>query len=93
MTAHDYLSTGCLHGDMLLPDGRTGHDYCQSDMGAAGAKKPAQCKFCQAPCSCECHEEPLLGDARRLAQQARRQLGPVQMVAARLRALHEGRQQ
>ncbi len=52
---HDYLSTGCLHGDMVLPDGRTGHEYCRGGTGRAGAKTPAQCKFCCAPCRCECH--------------------------------------
>jgi hypothetical protein len=53
---HVYLSTGCLHGDMQLPDGRTGHEYCQGKTGAAGAKRPAVCKFCQAPCQCACHQ-------------------------------------
>lgn len=43
---HQYLSTGCFHGD---------HAYCQSDTGAAGTKTPAQCKFCAAPCVCTCH--------------------------------------
>ncbi|MFF0277490.1 hypothetical protein [Streptomyces sp. NPDC004330] len=52
---HDYLSTGCLHGDTVLPDGRTGHQYCQGHTGQAGAKQPAQCKFCSAPCRCACH--------------------------------------
>lgn len=47
-TEHHYLSTGCLHGQ---------HDYCQSHTGQAGAKTPAQCKFCQAPCTCPCHKE------------------------------------
>lgn len=54
---HHYLSTGCLHGDHVLPDGRTGHQYCQSDTGKAGAKQPAQCKFCGAPCECTCHTQ------------------------------------
>jgi hypothetical protein len=53
--AHDYLSTGCLHGDLTLPDGRTGHEYCQGDTGHAGTKQPGQCKFCAAPCRCDCH--------------------------------------
>jgi hypothetical protein len=44
---HTYLSTGCLHGD---------HGYCQSNTGAAGTKTPAQCKFCAAPCCCDCHQ-------------------------------------
>ncbi|MFJ3699548.1 hypothetical protein ACIPW9_36400 [Streptomyces sp. NPDC090052] len=44
--AHWYLSTGCLHGE---------HAYCQGETGQAGAKTPAQCKFCAAPCQCTCH--------------------------------------
>jgi hypothetical protein len=43
---HRYLSTGCLHGE---------HGYCQSSTGLAGAKTPARCKFCKAPCLCPCH--------------------------------------
>jgi hypothetical protein len=54
---HWYYSCGCLHGDMILPDGRTGHEYCQGETGAVGAKTPAQCKFCGAPCRCKCHRE------------------------------------
>lgn len=54
---HIYLSTGCLHGDTVLPDGRTGHEYCQSETGKTGTKTPAQCKFCASPCVCPCHEE------------------------------------
>lgn len=52
---HHYLSTGCLHGNQILPDGRTGHAYCQGDTGHAGSKRPARCKFCGAPCQCPCH--------------------------------------
>ncbi|MDI5965775.1 hypothetical protein [Streptantibioticus silvisoli] len=52
---HQYLSTGCLHGDMRLPDGRTGHQYCQGETGVCGAKTPASCKFCRTPCQCPCH--------------------------------------
>lgn len=44
---HRYLSTGCLHGE---------HAYCQANTGAAGTKTPAQCKFCTAPCVCDCHK-------------------------------------
>lgn len=44
---HAYLSTGCLHDR---------HSYCQSMTGLAGAKRPAQCKFCAAPCICPCHQ-------------------------------------
>ena len=56
VSTHDYLSTGCLHGDLVLPDGRTGHEYCQGDTGAAGAKVPAVCKFCPSKCACPCHQ-------------------------------------
>lgn len=45
-TDHVYLSTGCWHGD---------HAYCQSMTGLNGAKRPGECKFCQASCRCECH--------------------------------------
>jgi hypothetical protein len=45
-TGHVYLSTGCLHGE---------HRYCQNVDGIVGLKKPAQCKFCAAPCVCLCH--------------------------------------
>ncbi len=41
---HTYLSTGCRHGE---------HDYCRSTHG--GRKRPASCKFCDAPCICPCH--------------------------------------
>lgn len=44
---HIYLSTACLHKN---------HEYCRSYEGYAGLKTPAQCKFCQAPCVCDCHE-------------------------------------
>jgi hypothetical protein len=57
-STHIYFSTGCRHGDMVLPDGRTGHEYCQGETGAVGAKTPAQCKFCAAPCRCDCHQTP-----------------------------------
>ena len=46
-TGHVYLSTGCLHGE---------HDYCQAMTGHAGAKRPGQCKFCSALCTCPCHQ-------------------------------------
>lgn len=46
---HDYLSTGCLHGN---------HGYCQSHTGLSGNKQPASCKFCHAPCQCTCHNTP-----------------------------------
>ena len=47
IASHVYLSTGCLHGH---------HDYCQAKTGAAGAKTPAKCKFCDARCRCSCHQ-------------------------------------
>lgn len=43
---HDYLSTGCLHGE---------HAYCQSMTGQQGEKRPGRCKFCDAQCRCSCH--------------------------------------
>lgn len=45
---HVYLSTGCFHGE---------HTYCASMVGVQGAKRPAQCKFCEARCVCPCHAE------------------------------------
>ncbi|MBB6440251.1 hypothetical protein HNQ79_006766 [Streptomyces candidus] len=45
-TEHLYLSTGCLHGE---------HAYCQGMTGQQGAKRPGQCKFCAARCTCPCH--------------------------------------
>jgi hypothetical protein len=45
---HQYLSTGCLHGE---------HDYCKATESRAGAKRPAQCKWCAAPCTCSCHAD------------------------------------
>lgn len=44
---HDYLSTACLHDE---------HQYCAAMTGYQGAKRPAQCKFCEARCVCPCHE-------------------------------------
>lgn len=52
---HTYLSTGCHHGDLILPDGRTGHEYCQAMTGYQGEKRPGRCKHCGAECSCPCH--------------------------------------
>lgn len=43
---HEYLSTGCLHGE---------HAYCQGRDGRAGEKKPGVCKWCEAKCQCPCH--------------------------------------
>jgi transcriptional regulator with XRE-family HTH domain len=75
---HEYLSTGCLHGDMMLPDGRTGHEYCQGDTGHAGSKRPAECKFCGTRCICGCHpwnRVLSLDTFGTQIQDARRQLG------------------
>jgi hypothetical protein len=47
---HQYLSTGCLHGE---------HGYCQNKTGKAGAKQPASCKWCRAACRCSCHGAPV----------------------------------
>jgi hypothetical protein len=58
---HGYMATGCLHGNTVLPDGRTGHQYCQDSTGKNGAKKAQSCKFCAAPCRCRCHREPANG--------------------------------
>jgi hypothetical protein len=44
---HEYLSTACWHGD---------HNYCKSMSGYQGKKRPGQCKFCHAKCSCSCHK-------------------------------------
>lgn len=51
---HWYLATSCLHGE---------HEYCQRETGVLGTKTPAVCKFCRAPCVCDCHQSP--GDAPR----------------------------
>lgn len=45
-SGHRYLSTACRH---------TEHGYCQSNTGAQGDKRPAECKFCAAKCVCSCH--------------------------------------
>ncbi len=46
---HQYLSTGCLHGN---------HAYCASTTTTtAVAKVPAKCKFCEARCVCVCHRQ------------------------------------
>jgi hypothetical protein len=48
MVIHEYLSTACLHGH---------HTYCQSPVrDDGGSKRPAECKFCDAKCVCDCHE-------------------------------------
>jgi hypothetical protein len=54
---HVYLSTGCYHDDLVLPDGRTGHQYCEDMTGLNGAKRPASCKHCGAKCQCPHHTD------------------------------------
>lgn len=52
---HEYLSTSCLH---------TLHHYCKSTATETGAeKRPAECKFCKAPCVCWCHSVEVDVDA------------------------------
>lgn len=48
--AHVYLSTSCLHDE---------HTHCQTEAQRYDGtpKVPATCKFCGAPCVCDCHEE------------------------------------
>lgn len=49
MSEHVYLSTACLHDR---------HDYCADPLRADGnPKRPAECKFCAAPCVCPCHHD------------------------------------
>jgi hypothetical protein len=64
MTApqHDYLSTACLHEAEAIAAGDVRraselHAYCAGETGAIGAKKPAVCKFCEAPCRCSGHQD------------------------------------
>lgn len=47
---HEYLSTACLHG---------AHEVCQVDtMRYDGTYKVAAvCKWCTAPCVCDCHQQ------------------------------------
>lgn len=44
---HVYFSTSCLHDD---------HGYCQQQTGNMGLKNPGECKFCNRPCQCTCHD-------------------------------------
>jgi len=45
---HVYLSTACLHGI---------HEHCQCKTNLEGEPKvPGTCKWCGAPCVCECHK-------------------------------------
>lgn len=46
--SHVYLSTACLHKR---------HNYCASQVGTQGDKRPARCKFCDARCICPCHAD------------------------------------
>lgn len=62
---HHYLSTGCLHAredtSLGAEERRKLHAYCQGRTGHCGTKKPAECKFCSAPCVCACHQPELAG--------------------------------
>lgn len=74
-TEHVYLSTSCLHG--LWDEDYRLHQRCQSNQGADGPKRPAECKFCPAPCLCPCHREPAeshLGEQLFTLEQARQLL-------------------
>lgn len=47
MVPHVYLSTACLHGI---------HSHCHAITNLQGEPKlPATCKWCTAPCTCDCH--------------------------------------
>lgn len=48
MNDHVYLSTACFHEH---------HVYCKATIGILGEKRPAECKFCDSKCICECHKE------------------------------------
>lgn len=50
---HIYLSTSCYHGV---------HSYCKNQTGLVGRKIPGVCKFCEAPCICECHRKEEIVD-------------------------------
>lgn len=53
--SHVYLSTACLHGI---------HEHCQAKTNVEGEPKiPATCKWCSAPCVCECHGHMLVSSA------------------------------
>jgi hypothetical protein len=57
---HVYLSTACLHAQV---DGRPElHDYCEGMTGVNGVKRPAQCKWCEARCTCDCHGRATASD-------------------------------
>lgn len=57
---HQYLSTACHHEIEALAAGEVEraaelHAYCSARAGKAGAKRPAHCKWCDAPCTCPRH--------------------------------------
>lgn len=59
---HEYLSTSCFHEAEALAAGdplRAAelHAYCQNMIGFQGIKRPSQCKFCEARCSCPGHQD------------------------------------
>src|SRR5690348_18488703 len=66
--SHHYVSTACAcTGDKLMPDGRTGHEYCAAMTGWQGAKRGGRAKCCGAPCQCPCHQGKSAAAARAVA--------------------------
>lgn len=62
---HLYLSTGCLHGKhdycksprvTHQPLARRADGMVVVDNPTTMPKRPAECKFCGAPCVCPCHD-------------------------------------
>lgn len=61
--SHDYLSTACFHGEhgycaapTVNRDGSWNHLAPSYSSERDAPKNPAQCKFCKAPCRCQCHQ-------------------------------------
>jgi hypothetical protein len=56
-TVHRYLSTACLHA--TEPGREDLHQYCQTDAKRYDGvdKIAATCKWCEAPCICDCHKK------------------------------------
>jgi hypothetical protein len=51
MLMHRYFSTACYHDEHGYCQARQATDYLGQDFN----RRPAQCKFCGAPCICPCH--------------------------------------
>jgi len=59
-SVHVYLSTSCWHARQTADRDEADrlHAFCQGDQRLFGGNKvPAKCKFCPAPCICECHKK------------------------------------